>query len=408
MKKVINITLGGTVFAIEQEAYNILAEYISNIKNNLSDTVDDQEVISDIETAIAEKFTARKRSEKTAVTTRDVQEIIVEMGSPADFSDESAETTAENSTQSETRKRLYRDTDDAIIAGVASGIARYFDIDPVIVRLIFAVSIFFSGIGIFAYIILWLVVPAAETTSQKYAMRGEKVTLKEITEQVKKNLGEINPADFKEVEGVWKSIRGFLVKLFEVLGFLVRALVRVLRPVVGVVFVLGGALGIAGLVSVYTAILLSDKVFFPGEVQIALDVLAGSTAGIVAMSSSFVMMTIPLLVLVLTGAGLLVKRNLFTVAKSTTLAVIWIVAMTLAFTTSALQLENVMQKLDAEGFENGRYQIHINLDDSSREGVDTQVQQPVEEDAKSLPPDAEPIDLPEGDGMVVEPSNIEI
>jgi phage shock protein PspC (stress-responsive transcriptional regulator) len=407
MKKVINITLGGLIFAIEQDAYDILAEYLSDIKSSLSNTDDDKEVVSDIETAIAEKFSARKRSEKTAVVISDVQEVIIEMGSPADFGEQSTESTTENNAQYETKKGLYRDTDDAIIAGVASGIARYFDVDPVIVRLAFAVSIFFSGIGILAYIILWLIVPAAKTTSEKYAMRGEKVTLKEITEQVKKNLKEINTTDLKEVKGIWKGIRSILVKLFEAIRFVVRILARILRYVVGIVFLVGGSLGIAGLVSLYTIIILSDKAFFPSEVQIALSVLMESAIGTVAMLSSFVMMTIPLLVLVLTGAGVLAKRNLFTVVKATTLAVIWIVAATLAITASVLQVEKVMQKLDGEGFRNDTHQPHINPDDSSQEIIDTQIRLPEEEEVESLPPTAEPIGLPEGDEVVVEPANIE-
>ncbi len=409
MKKVINITLGGIVFAVEQDAYDILAEYISDIKTNLSNTTDNLEIVFDIETAIAEKFIARKRSEKNVVVTTDVEEVISEMGSPADFSDESDKNTTQESTQSETRKRLYRDTEDSIIGGVALGIARYFDVDPVIVRLIFLVSIFFNGFGILIYILLWLLVPEAKTTSQKYAMRGEKVTIKEITDQVKKNLKDINKTDLNEVNSFWKVIRNILDKIFGALRLVLRALVSILRPVVGIVLLFGGALSIAGLVSVYTTILLSDKIFFPSEVQVALDVLMGSTIGIIAMLSSFVMMTIPLLVLVLTGSSILAKRNLFTVAKSTMLGVIWIVAATLAFTTSALQLENVMQELDVEGFESGEYQIHINLDDSSREAIDIEIHSlEEEEEVKSLPPTAEPIDLPEGDGTADEPSTIEI
>ncbi len=142
--------------------------------------------------AIAEKFVARKRSEKLAVTSLDVDTVIHEMGSPVEFSEDEHNGESEQlepvqkEAGTEPKKRLYRDLDDAVIAGVASGLARYFDIDPVIVRLIFVVAALFNGLGILVYIVLWLVVPIAETTADKYAMRGERVTLRDISERVKK------------------------------------------------------------------------------------------------------------------------------------------------------------------------------------------------------------------------------
>ena len=108
-----------------------------------------------------------------------------------------SESTSE-STQG-TKKQFYRDTDNAVIAGVASGLARYFSIDLVIIRLIFVFSIFFGGFGVLVYVILWLVVPPAETTSQKFAMRGERVTLKEISDRVKKNLND--EENIKKIQG---------------------------------------------------------------------------------------------------------------------------------------------------------------------------------------------------------------
>lgn len=350
MKKVISINLGSVVFAIEQDAYDALAAYLGEIKTNLASTEDAAEVIADVERAIAEKFIALKRSEKTAVTSADVEQVMSEMGSPADFGDSEAGETTDTTSESadsttEAKRRLYRDTDDAVIAGVASGLAQYFGIDPVIVRLIFVVSVFFNGFGILAYIILWLVVPAAKTTTDKYAMRGERVTLKDISERVKKNLGNIDEKDLVTAKGAWAKVRGLLDVCFNGLGRIFRVLATLARFVAGLVMVIAGALGFAGLVSIYSVILLSDKVFFPVEVQTALQTLQGSVLGIVAMISSFILMAIPLNVLVIAGASLLAKRNFFTVQKSVTLAVVWVVAVAVAGTTSALQVEKVMQKL---------------------------------------------------------------
>ncbi len=406
MKKVINITLGSIVFAIEQEAYEILASYLESIKHNIADNDDAAEIVADIERAIAEKFLARKRSEKVAVTSEDVSVVTTEMGSPADFSesdvkvggesdqDEAQATTPPVAPESETKKRLYRDTDDAIIAGVASGLARYFDIDPVIVRVLFIVAVFFNGLGILAYIVLWLVVPAAETTAQKYAMRGERVTVEQITERVKRKIGEVDTDALKDgAKSTWGGLRPVLVKFFEVIGILVKASLSVLRYVVGFAFLIGGALSVAGMVSVYSIVLLSDRVLLPADAQVAVDTMLSSALGIVAISASFIMMFVPFLVLILAGGSMVAKRNMFTVSKSITLAVVWIVAVVLAGTTSVLQLEKVMSIIDPEGFEHGSYELPIDSDYDPAE-PDTAPVPPVEQDVPSAPPASDPIDLP--------------
>lgn len=345
MKKVINITLSNIVFAIEQDAYDTLAAYLEQVKDNLANNDDTKEIIDDIECAIAEKLITRKRSEKIAVTSTDITSIMAELGSPVEFKD-SAENTDEHHKTSESevglKRRLYRDPDGVVIAGVASGLANYFGIDPVIVRLIFVVSVFFNGIGILAYIILWLVVPIAKTTADKYAMRGEQVTLKDISERVKKNIEHI---DYETTKGVWSYARNVLDKLFQILGTVVKFFIVLVRYVMGLALVIGGVAGVAGLISLYGIILFSEKVFFPNEVQVALEILQGSVWGIVAMASSLIMMTIPLISLAVVGASLLAKRNFFTVQKTVTLATIWVVAIILAGTTSALQVEKVMQRM---------------------------------------------------------------
>ncbi len=351
MKKVINITLGSIVFAIDQVAYDALASYLEQIKSNLTDSDDIKEIIDDVENAIAEKFIALKRSEKMAVTLVDVEAVMSEMGSPIEFgmyeerSGVKGQAKEHNETSDEPKKRLYRDSDDAIIAGIASGLASYFGIDPVIVRLIFVVSSFFNGLGLLAYIILWLVVPVAETTADKYAMRGERVTLRDISERVKKNIENIQKIDDVKTKGAWFDLRNFLEKMFGIVGTIVKFVTVLIRYIAGIVLIIGGALGIAGIVSLFSVILLSDKVPFPVNIQIVLETLQGSTLGIVAIVSSGTVMLVPLIVLVVVGAGLLAKHTYFTVQKSVTLAVVWIIAVILAGTTSALQVEQVMQKI---------------------------------------------------------------
>lgn len=350
MKKVINITLGGIVFAIEEDAYTALSKYLDAVKQNLSKNDDYAEIAEDIEGAIAEKFVVRKRNGTSAVTTLDVSEVTKEMGSPSDFGDDTHEEKTEEQETEHTKKRFYRDTDDAVLAGVASGIAKYFDIDPVIVRLIFVISVFFNGFGILAYIILWLVVPPALTTAQKFAMRGEKVTIKEITDQVKKNLENFETVDFKHAHGLWAKFRKALVKLFEILGSIVRFFMHMFRYVLGFPLILAGAFGIAGLVSAYSILLLSENVLFPPEVHIALEVISNNPLGIVLLVALFIAIFIPLLVCIFIGSSLIRKNNRFSLAKSVTLGTLWIISLMLLGTTAVLQSEQVITELEAKGY----------------------------------------------------------
>jgi len=396
MKKVININIGSVVFVIEQEAYDILVAYLESIKQSISDNDDASEIVGDIESAIAEKFLVRKRSEKFAVTSDDVSEVITELGSPADFGEGADEIHSEpTEPNSEIKKRLYRDAEDAVIGGVASGLARYFDIDPVFVRILFAVSIFFNGIGVVAYLLLWLIVPAAETTAQKYAMRGEKVTVIQITERVKKKIDEVDTDTLKKsARNTWGGLRPVFVKLFAVLGILARALLSIFRYALGFGLLFGSALSLAGLISMYSIILLSDKTFIPADAQTALDIMLSNSLGIVAISSSFVMMLIPLLALMLVGRSFVAKRNLFTVSKSITVAVVWIVAAVLAGTTSILQVEKVIRVIDPEVYESGQYQLHINIDNGHGIEIDAELTPPIEEEIMSSPSTDEVLDLP--------------
>jgi phage shock protein PspC (stress-responsive transcriptional regulator) len=173
MKKVININFQGTIVPIEESSYELLQQYIESLRHYFSDEEGRDEIINDIESRISELFQERLKSGSTCITDDDVNLIIKNMGRPEDF--EKAEKGDNDSDKNQTGgrskkdenfsrgdwswkgKRLYRDENNKILGGVCSGIAAYFGIDPVIVRILFLVS----GIGILAYIILWMFVPGS-------------------------------------------------------------------------------------------------------------------------------------------------------------------------------------------------------------------------------------------------------
>ena len=182
MKKVLNITIGGVVFTVEEDAYELLSNYLKEIGNHFKKDEDREEIVEDIEVSIAEKFMAKKGA---VVSSADVKRVIKKMGSTKDFKDFANEEVDDESEEKPLPRKLYRDEEDEIIAGVASGLAAYFGVDALFVRLVFFISLFLGGVGFLAYVFLWIVVPPAQTTAQRLHMRGERVTLKEIEKSVK-------------------------------------------------------------------------------------------------------------------------------------------------------------------------------------------------------------------------------
>ncbi|MER3465593.1 MAG: hypothetical protein C4329_15455, partial [Chitinophagaceae bacterium] len=169
MKKIININLSGRVTPIEDTAYESLQRYIESLRRYFAAEEGRDEIINDIESRIAELMNDKVRKGAAAVTEEDVAEIINAMGRIEDFeAADAAETTStteantsftNTTSQKRFRGRLYRDSNDKILGGVCAGIANYVDMDPTIIRLIFAVLIFGGGFGFLAYILLWIILP---------------------------------------------------------------------------------------------------------------------------------------------------------------------------------------------------------------------------------------------------------
>lgn len=169
MKKVININFQGTIVPIEESSYELLQQYIESLRRHFANEEGKDEIINDIESRISELFQERLKNGSTCIADDDVNAILKNMGRPEEFDDEENSGTKEEQTQSEKKesyfqgdwswkgKRLYRDENHKILGGVCSGIAAYFGIDPVIVRIVFIIS----GIGFLAYILLWIFVPGS-------------------------------------------------------------------------------------------------------------------------------------------------------------------------------------------------------------------------------------------------------
>jgi len=173
MKQVININFQGRVVPIEVTAFDLLKNYTESLNRHFANEEGKEEIINDIESRIGELFQERITKGATCITEDDVNAIIKSMGRPEEFEtmDDAQAASADSSSYQQQstagatiagNKRLFRNENDKVLGGVCSGLANYFNIDVVIVRIIFVILLF-SGIGFLTYIIMWIAVPSSST-----------------------------------------------------------------------------------------------------------------------------------------------------------------------------------------------------------------------------------------------------
>ena len=185
MKKTLTINLGGSVFHIDEDAYQLLDKYLSNLRIHFKKEEGSDEIMNDFELRISELFSERIRLGYQVISIDLVEEVIKRMGKPEEIFDEEIHeeqehVANESNTQHTTRKRLMRDPDNKVLGGVAGGIAAYTGWDATAIRIILFLLMFYYGITIPIYLVLWLIIPQARTATEKLEMRGESVTIENI------------------------------------------------------------------------------------------------------------------------------------------------------------------------------------------------------------------------------------
>jgi phage shock protein PspC (stress-responsive transcriptional regulator) len=406
MKKNISINISGIIFHIEEDGYDSLRKYLDSISRYFASFEDSSEILADIESRIAEIFLSKLNEGKQVITAEDVKSLITTMGSVRDFqaAEEQELTPAsggstrqekeEPSSASEEEEKeprtsakpqqLLRDQKRKILGGVCSGIANYFEIDPVWIRLIFALLAFaygitvlvyiimwivvpgsfdleepkankrmfrdgerkviggvsggvaayfgmdiiavrllfvlftiFFGVGFIIYIVLWIALPEAVSITDRMEMQGQPVTLSNIESNIKKNL---NLGSEQEESALTKIVLfpfRLIGILLSVLGKILVPLLEVFRVAIGIVVVL------LGISLVFTAIiaggvmigLFSASAFtWPAvsyhEVSMPLEVFTNSFSGWLVFAA-FVAALVPAILITLMGVSIIAKRFIF-------------------------------------------------------------------------------------------------
>ncbi|CAL1521075.1 PspC domain-containing protein [Chitinophaga sp. MM2321] len=215
MKKIININLSSRLIPIEDSAYEILRQYLDSLKKYFAKEEGGDEIVADIEGRIAEIFQDKLKKGAHCITDDDVLAVKASMGTPEQFDDaapaENAQAKQEETSEEyirRPRKRLYRDPENKVLSGVCSGLGAYFNVDPVIFRIIFALlAIGGFGSGILVYFILWIATPSADTAAEKLEMRGERVDLNNIKTTIQEELSHMKG----QMKNVGEDIRNFSV-----------------------------------------------------------------------------------------------------------------------------------------------------------------------------------------------------
>ncbi len=218
-------------------------------------------------------------------------------------------------------KKMYRDTEKKVLGGVASGLAAFFGADITLIRLLFVVFSFIGGLGLLLYIILWIALPQAKTITEKMEMQGEPVTLSNIESSVKKSLNEKDEEEStlaKIILFPFRAIAAVLTALGNALGPIVKLFFELLRVVIGLAIL---ATGLAFLVSIVITFgiflgLFSTSIlpeYWGSDIQglaFPMDAIR-NTFPVWSMIAALVVVLIPSLGILFSGASILAKRSFF-------------------------------------------------------------------------------------------------
>jgi phage shock protein PspC (stress-responsive transcriptional regulator) len=222
MKEITRIHIAKIPYEIEVAAKKELETYIQSLEAYSID----EEIIEDIEVRITEIFLERGIKKSGVVSQADVKAVKRQLGEPEDFMGDGDIAIGSNDDRMNhiTSRKLYRNTDNAVVGGVLSGIAAFFNINPLWARLAFVILALASfGTMILVYVVLWIVVPPAKTAADKLQMAGRAVTVSSIREM---NENEVNKSDNMNNANT-KRITTMLLGVGCVIGATIAAIITI-------------------------------------------------------------------------------------------------------------------------------------------------------------------------------------
>lgn len=313
MNKTININLGGTFFHIDENAYNHLRSYLEAVRATLSPEDSIAEIMDDIEARIAELFNESITNKDQVITLGRVKEVIEIMGQPEAFDPDND--AAKNSTQNahaepKTPKQLFRDDENKYLGGVASGLGHYLGVDCLWIRLIWLMLFFLSsGTFFMIYILFWILVPAAKTTSDKLKMKGEPINISNIEKRVKEGYDKFSD-NVKSVDydKYGNQVKRGTNRIVELIGNLLKGALTVFAKILGVLMLIFSVTTLLGLAF---GLFSAGSLEFWGQADLIQYYQAVSVAQIpfwALLTIVFLAVGIPFIVLFVVGLKLLIPN----------------------------------------------------------------------------------------------------
>lgn len=222
MKKNFSVNIGNRLFNIDEDAYECLNSYLARLRNYFSVNEGYEEIMADIEMRIAELLDQQIAQGQALIVLDHIRQVIAGMGEPDQLSD-SENNSPKASAHPRATGRLYRDPVNRQIGGVAAGISAFFGIDPLWIRLIFVALTLLYGSGPIIYIVLWLILPEAQTTSEKLEMQRQMI-----------NIGTLRDELASAGSGIKKTSNSLLHSTGNLLRFTTEIIIRLFRWVFGI------------------------------------------------------------------------------------------------------------------------------------------------------------------------------
>ncbi len=264
MKKTLTVNLGGTVYHIDEDAYILLDNYLNNLRYHFRKEEGADEIVRDMEARIAELFDEALRGGLQVITIKEVEEVIARMGKPEELNDgeeENASASGEKAYGSEstgTSRRLFRNPDDRVLGGVVSGLAAYFGWDVTWTRIVFILAGFLIHGLILAYLLAWIIIPLAQTATEKLQMRGEPINVENIGRTVTDGFEKVN--DYVHSEKPRSALHKLGNGVVAVFGFLLK-LCLVLLLICCAPFLLVGLVVLSALLMAATGVIVNLPTF---------------------------------------------------------------------------------------------------------------------------------------------------
>lgn len=247
MNKTININIGGIFFHIDEKAYSKLSHYLDAVRSSLLDDAQGkEEILKDIEQRISELFSVKITKDRQVINEKDVEDVISVMGQPEDYQFEDDTTIYKKSEPKKgVRKKLYRDGKDKILGGVASGLANYVGMDATWMRIILIILLFPGGLSIWTYLILWIIVPEAKTTTEELEMKGEPINIDSIGRKIKDEYARVEDT-VKNAD--YSGVRNGFQQILDALSQIIQTIFKVFGKFIGVLIIIIASTVLIGLV----------------------------------------------------------------------------------------------------------------------------------------------------------------